>query len=78
MDLHPHHAITLRSHVNRNITLKSHEVLDEVEVALQHYIPAIEGCYYPNPTADVRSYYNRLGDISGIGDLSESHLSHDK
>ncbi|EKM83194.1 hypothetical protein AGABI1DRAFT_104916 [Agaricus bisporus var. burnettii JB137-S8] len=39
---HPHHVVTLRSNVTRNIATKSDEIRDEVRAALHDLIPATE------------------------------------
>lgn len=75
---HPHHVVTLRSNVTRNIATKSDEIRDEVRAALHDLIPATEGLPHVNTFIGVYSQNDRLGDISCLRNLSAHHLSCNK
>lgn len=54
VDIHPHHEITIRSGVTRNIAGKFDEIRDEVVNGFDDHIPLTEGCF--QSTLSSRSY----------------------
>ncbi|XP_006458669.1 hypothetical protein AGABI2DRAFT_115703 [Agaricus bisporus var. bisporus H97] len=67
---HPHHVVTLRSNVTRNIATKSDEIRDEVRAALHDLIPATEGPPHVNPLIGVYSQNDRLDTSSEFPSVS--------
>jgi hypothetical protein len=46
LDTHPHHEVTIRTNVTRNIAAKFDEIRDEIVEAFNDYIPLSDGSHF--------------------------------